>query len=388
MSSAAIQSSINPPVAQAGLNINSTPTSDSLEVKKGEAHPNKVDFKDLITQSNQAVREEREAKKGKDYSKLSEKEFLEQLQEDTKAKAPPKNQLGKDDFLKLFIEQLKHQDPLNPDKGDEMAAKLAQFNSLEQQVNSNSNLTKLIENQKLDQTLSMLNYVGKDVKLEGGYLKIKNGQVTSPNFDIDVDVASATLVVRSPSGIKEAEVPLGSLNRGPQKLQWDAKNTAGKQIPDGTYSFTIRAKSLTNQDLDVPIATPAKIQGIDLKDQDKTLYTDYGKVGIKDIRAVGSNGFTENEQNAPTMPSVPAAAETNAEPNDNADPLAANVSAKPKLPSMPAPRLAAVPQTMPDETNGQNESQVANPLKPNSAIEPDVINRMAQPKNQGATGPL
>ena len=51
------------------------------------------------------------------------------------------NALGKDDFIKLLVAQLKHQDPLNPQDGTQMATQLAQFSSVEQLMNINSTLT-------------------------------------------------------------------------------------------------------------------------------------------------------------------------------------------------------------------------------------------------------
>ena len=52
------------------------------------------------------------------------------------------NILGKDDFLKLLVAQLKHQDPQNPANADQMAAQLAQFSSVEQLTNISATLEK------------------------------------------------------------------------------------------------------------------------------------------------------------------------------------------------------------------------------------------------------
>jgi flagellar basal-body rod modification protein FlgD len=43
--------------------------------------------------------------------------------------------LGKDDFLKLFVAQLQHQDPMNPMQDSDMMGQMASFSTLEQITN-------------------------------------------------------------------------------------------------------------------------------------------------------------------------------------------------------------------------------------------------------------
>lgn len=50
----------------------------------------------------------------------------------------------RDTFLKLLVEQLKHQDPLAPQDGAQFVAQLAQFNSLDQLITINQRLEQLL----------------------------------------------------------------------------------------------------------------------------------------------------------------------------------------------------------------------------------------------------
>jgi flagellar basal-body rod modification protein FlgD len=55
----------------------------------------------------------------------------------------PQQELGKDDFLKLLITQLSHQDPTAPMQDKEFIAQMAQFSTLEQMTGMAADFSRL-----------------------------------------------------------------------------------------------------------------------------------------------------------------------------------------------------------------------------------------------------
>ncbi len=79
-------------------------------------------------------------------------------------KAPQQN-LDKDDFMKILITQLQHQDPTKPMEDREFIAQMAQFSSLEQMTNMSRQFTELTATLKGAQAM---NLIGREVEIVSG----------------------------------------------------------------------------------------------------------------------------------------------------------------------------------------------------------------------------
>jgi flagellar basal-body rod modification protein FlgD len=90
-------------------------------------------------------------------------------------KPPKSNSLGKDDFLKLLLTQLQHQDPTAPLEDKEFIAQMAQFSSLEQMTSMASDFAKLTAMLAGSEAGSSL---GKNVEIVDGE-SVAQGQVSA-----------------------------------------------------------------------------------------------------------------------------------------------------------------------------------------------------------------
>src|SRR4030042_760251 len=86
----------------------------------------------------------------------------------------PVKELGKDEFLKLLITELQHQDPTNPMQDREFIAQMAQFSTLEQMLNFNKNMEKLLDKVSFQ---SSFNLLGMNVEIENENNVDENGNL-------------------------------------------------------------------------------------------------------------------------------------------------------------------------------------------------------------------
>jgi flagellar basal-body rod modification protein FlgD len=99
----------------------------------------------------------------------------------TTTSALPKQELGKEAFLKILVTQLQNQDPTNPQKDGEFVAQMAQLSVLEQLSNLNSSLSAYLGS---GNNLSQYSYVlGNQVSwINPETNTLESGIVTGINY--------------------------------------------------------------------------------------------------------------------------------------------------------------------------------------------------------------
>jgi flagellar basal-body rod modification protein FlgD len=176
---------------------------------------------------------------------------------------PPGGELGKDQFLKLLVAQMQNQDPMNPMQGDQMAAQLAQFSSLEQLQEMNTTLTAEASGQGsllgAIQSTAAIGTIGHTVIAAGNGIEIGNGAPTSVTTDIAGAGVSATLHVYDSSGKEVGSRDLGPVSGGRQTF---ALGDAVKNLPDGTYTYSVDVKNVNGDPVDVTTYTTGRVSGI------------------------------------------------------------------------------------------------------------------------------
>ena len=108
--------------------------------------------------------------------------------------------LGKDDFLKLMVAQMKNQDPMNPADDKDNIAQMAQFSSLEQITNLANATQELATKLSLTQNVGLL---GHTVTYTGTDGTAVSGQVDG--LDLAQD-GTTTLSVAGSAGIDPASI--------------------------------------------------------------------------------------------------------------------------------------------------------------------------------------
>ena len=171
---------------------------------------------------------------------------------DTSTQAGQSQQKLQDDlnqFLNLLVAQLQNQDPLEPLDANEFTAQLVQFASVEQQIQQNSNLEKMLAVNETAQAATMVNYLGTVVEVKGSEFQLLNGQAMM-TYTLPPGVHENTLTIVDASG-KSVFTTEGQKDTGMHQVGWDGTNNDGEQLADGAYKLIVSAKDVDGNLLDV-----------------------------------------------------------------------------------------------------------------------------------------
>lgn len=224
----------------------------------------------------------------------------------------PKNVMGKDAFLRLFMEQLKYQDPMNPVKNDQFGQQMAAFSQLEQQMNMNKTLEKLVSGQS-NQQVAALQLVGKEITADRGALYHEKSKHTAMTFKLPMDVNELKIEIVDPAGEVVKTYALGAREQGDMTWKWDGFNEAGAPVESGRYSYRVAGKGLDGTEVKVNTKVDGRVTGVTSAQGVVFLLVGDQKIGLSDVETI-KESQNANTQAASTAPGLAAPGSAAASP--------------------------------------------------------------------------
>ena len=187
-------------------------------------------------------------------------------------------------FLTLLTTQLKHQDPLEPMDSTEFTAQLAQFASVEQSIQTNANLEKLIGLNTSNQALTAVGYLGNYVEAKGNTANLVDG-VANFAYELPSNADAVAVTIRNEAGIPVFVTP-GEIKAGRHNFTWDGANGQGVLQPEGKYTITVNAVTADGGSIKVQTYTVGIADGADSSGDTVKIFINGVAVPLSDVVAV------------------------------------------------------------------------------------------------------
>jgi len=191
--------------------------------------------------------------------------------------ANPGGKLGKNEFLKLLVAQLRNQDPTNPVQGDQMAAQLAQFSTVEQLTNMSealgdqtaffASMLGALEGQSdafaaiahgLNSNAA-LGALGQTVVALGNQVVIPAEGSTTVRAEISDSGGTGTLKVFDSKGREVVSQALGELAGGRQSWEVGAESLG---LEPGLYTYAIEVTDAEGKTVPTQTFTVGRVDGV------------------------------------------------------------------------------------------------------------------------------
>lgn len=152
-------------------------------------------------------------------------------------------------FLSLLMTQLKNQDPTSPLDSNQFTSELVQFTSVEQQIDTNSDLAQLIQLTQASQVEQSSSMLGKPVTVSSSQLSLQDGQATLNYTTSGAEPVTVAVFNSSGTVIQSQQV---TSTAGNNTWKWNGEAADGSRMPDGAYTATVSTTSSTGTTTQIP----------------------------------------------------------------------------------------------------------------------------------------
>jgi flagellar basal-body rod modification protein FlgD len=199
----------------------------------------------------------------------------------TKGKAS----LTQEDFLNLLVTQMQFQDPMNPLDNYQMAAQLAQLGTIEGINTLTQSIDVMNAYQAATAHLQVVGLIGKKVEAVGNSLTLNQGNPAEGSYQLS-RAGRVTIDVYDSNGNLVKTLEEGMKDTTKQRFSWDGLNQSGQRVPDGTYSFKVKALDSRGDPISVSTGMMGVVTGISFENGITYVNIGSDKVTLSSIFAI------------------------------------------------------------------------------------------------------
>jgi flagellar basal-body rod modification protein FlgD len=198
----------------------------------------------------------------------------------TKQRQVGKKELTKDDFMKIFLQQIRMQDPNKPYDSSAMLQQMAQLTALSASEELQSSIRSLNTSIAKSQVMSASQLIGKKVQLLSAVAPLVEKEGLSGSVVLESPVTDVTITIKDKDGNVVKTITKGASGRGVVDFSWDGKdpNDPEKEMKADFYNISAVA-TINGKPQSVLTAGTFKVGSVSMNTEDGTVFLNVDGLG-------------------------------------------------------------------------------------------------------------
>lgn len=193
-----------------------------------------------------------------------------------------------DIFLRMFLTQVQHQDPMKPMDPNEMSRSLMSFHSVAQQSKMNDNLEKMIASQERQEAMAAKSYLNKEIQYHGDEFTFDGvGSEISLTWPQNAEGAKLIILDAGNNPITHIDVTAESALK---PIRWDGSDIRNPEFkfPAGQYHAKFFAQDKEGNQFTVPLIQKGVVNqiGYNTEGDEYALLVGGTPVSISDVASI------------------------------------------------------------------------------------------------------
>ena len=193
----------------------------------------------------------------------------------------------KNQFLGILLTQLQNQNPLDPMDTKEFTGQLAQFSSLEQQIDTNDKLDSLLSSIGSSNTTSAFTYIGKEATIDSNMTTYQSGKADW-TYDLPSDAKTVKIKVTDAAGNTLFTSTQNKMDAGSYGFEVSASDFNPAPAEGSILKLSIDAADADGKTIATKVHTTVTIDGIETTSSGVDMRAGNLLFSMKDIKKVST----------------------------------------------------------------------------------------------------